>query len=122
MRATPARLAVLAVIASSAHPLSHADIVQRIPAEHDRTTIFRVLAALLRARLLRRFDAGDRVWRYQHVARAPSDALAAVFVCTACERVTELSGLQLAGPRTLPRSLARHEVEVTVRGVCDECA
>jgi Fur family transcriptional regulator, ferric uptake regulator len=122
LRATPARIAVLEVLAASTHALSQADLLEHLPARHDRTTIFRVLTTLVRVRILRRVDAGDRVWRYQFLATADSRGLTASFVCTECDRVTELVGLELrATGANAPRAISRRTVEVLVRGVCDAC-
>ena len=122
LRATPARIAVLEVLAASPHALSQADLVGQLPDRHDRTTIFRVLSTLVRARLLRRVEAGNRVWRYQFPATADSRGLTASFVCTECDRVTELLGIELrATGASVPRAIGRRTVEVLVRGVCDAC-
>ncbi len=114
LRATPARIDVLARVRASAVALSHADLARRLPPDHDRTTIFRALGALVRVRLLRRIDVGDRVWRF---ATASEATVPASFACRRCGRVTDLSGIALDGD--LP---ARGEIELVVFGHCDRCA
>ena len=122
LRATSARIDVLGILAAGS-PMSHSDLAAKLPLEHDRTTIFRVLSALVRARLVRRVDVGDRIWRYQRIADGDPSAPRASFVCTSCGTVEELEILRLAVPRTrVPRAVARREIELLVRGLCDACA
>jgi Fe2+ or Zn2+ uptake regulation protein len=113
LRATVARIAVLDHI--DATPVAHADLFAILAEDHDRTTIFRTLATLTRAKVVRRIELGDRVWRYQRMY-----AIAASFLCVACKRVIALPGFAIKTP-TGPRSIARREVEITVRGRCDRC-
>ena len=123
LRATSARIAVLELLAATMRPMSHADLVTSLPAGHDRTTIFRVLATLARARLVRRVDVGDRIWRYQLITTEDPTALRASFVCTSCGTVLALRGLEVSAPRArVPRALARREIEVLVHGLCNACA
>lgn len=120
LRATSARIAVCEVLAATSQALSQADLVERLPDEHDRTTIYRVLAALVRSRLLRRIETGDRVWRYRFV-RAESHGVITSFVCTECDRVTDLTGVELRAAGAVPRAFTQRTIEVLVRGVCDAC-
>jgi Fur family transcriptional regulator, ferric uptake regulator len=119
LRATNTRIAVLDAL-SSGRALSHPELVQRLP-QLERTTIFRALNVLVRARLVGRLHLGD-MWRYRR-ARPPDEtgAIPASFVCTSCGAVVELAKLELKGPRT-PRAIARRQIEVTIHGVCDACA
>ena len=119
LRATPTRLDVLARVRASAIALSHADLVRRLPPDHDRTTIFRALGALVRVRLLRRIDVGDHVWRFA----AASDAVVpASFACRTCGRVTDLPGLTLDGIPSAPGAIRRGEIELVAFGRCDACS
>lgn len=122
LRATPARIAVLRLLALAAAPLSHADLIERLPAKTDRTTIFRALIALTNARLLLRLEVGDRVWRYSRALRVPDEgAVATTFVCTSCGAVEELVHVSLSTTGG-PRALRRGNVRVLVHGRCDDCA
>jgi Fe2+ or Zn2+ uptake regulation protein len=121
LRATPARVDILAAVESTTVPMSHADVVQRLPpGKHDRTTVFRCLAALVRARLVRRVDIGDHVWRFvREQTRGPR----AVFTCTRCGRdiAFEHVGISVEGP-DLPQAVYKREIEVRMRGLCNACA
>lgn len=123
LRATSARVAVFAAVVSSRHPASHAEIVRRLAKqEFDRATVFRNLATLVRAGLVRRIDVGDHVWRFVANAEREVD-WGATFECTRCGKSSALQSLQLvAEARDAPRSIARREVEIVVRGPCDACA
>ena len=110
---------MLARVRASANALSHADLAHRLPPDHDRTTIFRALGALVRVRLLRRIDVGDRVWRF---ATASDAVVPASFACRGCGRVTDVSGIALDGNLSAPGAIRRGEIELVVFGLCDRCA
>jgi Fur family transcriptional regulator, ferric uptake regulator len=120
LRATTARVSVLAALRATEVPLSHADLVERlVTLERDRTTIFRNLAALVRAHLVRRIDVGDHVWRYVPEPTGEHE-LRADFVCTACGSLENLRELEIAA-RGAPRAISRREIEVHIRGICNAC-
>lgn len=122
LRATPARVAVYAALLASRRPVSHAELLRRLARQDlDRVTVFRNLAALVRAALVRRIDLGDRVWRFVAAGSAP--AWSVEFVCTSCGSTAALRDVQLhVAMAGAPRAIARREVELEVRGRCDACA
>ncbi len=123
LRATGARMAVLEALEDAAKPLSNADLVDRIPAAHERTTIFRTLATLTRVRLVHRVNVGDRIWRYQRATGTAASGPVANFVCTNCSAVVTLSGVALSVEMAhTPQAIATHSFEVAVYGRCDKCA
>ncbi|HEY4181003.1 MAG TPA: transcriptional repressor [Kofleriaceae bacterium] len=119
LRATVVRVAILELLDTESAAVAHADLFARLEGSHDRTTVFRTLTTLTRAGLVLRLDAGDRVWRYrrENVADASSSAS---FACRNCRRITELAGLSLV-MSSPPRAIARRQVDVIVRGICDRC-
>jgi Fur family ferric uptake transcriptional regulator len=120
LRATPSRVAVLALLRGEAQPLTHGDVAERLAGQGwDRATIYRNLTDLAEAGLLARADLGDHVWRFE----ASAEARHAHFVCTECGAVACLPGLELStgAARGLPRSVKQRRVEVQVKGVCDAC-
>ncbi len=124
LRATPARLAVLELLRDSAVPLSHDEVLMGLGADIcDRSTIYRVLNQLATARLVRRADLGDHVWRFSVVdATGPVAAYRADFVCSACGNVFDLTGIELsAAPAAAPRAVARGQIEVHLIGRCNQC-
>lgn len=122
LRATPSRLAVLELLRASDSPMSHGDVADRLQGQAwDRATIYRNLTDLAEARLVRRTDVGDHVWRFEAV-REEHDASHPHFVCTDCGSVECLPEIELVVRRArAPRALKQRQVEVHVRGVCDAC-
>jgi len=90
----------------------------------DRGTVYRILADLAEAALLRRMDLGDKVWRFElidHCRTIADDH--AHFLCVACSRVTCLPDMELrpvqGGP--LPVVLRGAEIHLKVTGRCGVC-
>lgn len=122
LRATPPRLAVLALLRAERAPMSHGDVADRLAAEPwDRTTIYRNLIDLADAGLARRTDVGDHVWRFEAVTAEHAGAHPH-FVCTGCGTVECLLEVELSLPRArAPRAVRQRQVEIHVRGLCDAC-
>jgi Fur family ferric uptake transcriptional regulator len=123
LRATPSRVAVLELLRASDAPMSHGEVADRI-ASHgwDRATIYRNLADLAEAGLVRRTDVGDHVWRFEAVSDEHAAASHPHFVCTECGSVECLPEIELAVRRAkAPRAVKQRQVEVHVRGLCDAC-
>src|SRR6478672_988925 len=112
LRATPSRLAVLELLRSSDAPMSHGDVADRLASQAwDRATIYRNLTDLAEARLLRRTDVGDHVWRFEAVSD-DHDLAHPHFVCTECGTIECLPELELAVRRSkAPRALRQRQVE-----------
>ncbi|MBI5607388.1 MAG: transcriptional repressor [Deltaproteobacteria bacterium] len=121
LRATPARLAVLEVLETSEHSLSHAELVALLQAgPWDATTLYRNLTDIVRVGLARRVDMGDHVWRYQRLDAAHQGDHPH-FTCVQCGETQCLPGLQWTAAQQAPKAVARMEVDVQLRGVCDDC-
>ena len=124
LRATKSRIAVLCLLADRAVPMSHAEVTDALSSQDwDRATLYRNLTDLTDAGLLRRFDLGDRVWRFE-LATTAHDAESTEhphFLCTSCGDVQCLPTLQLPAGRNLPRAVTAGSVAIQVRGVCDTC-
>jgi Fur family ferric uptake transcriptional regulator len=93
----------------------------------DRATVYRNLADLTDAGLLRRSDLGDHLWRFElktegdHHAHA--DEVHPHFVCTECGSVACLpdGAVTLQSVKGAPRALRAGQVEIQVRGACNDC-
>jgi Fur family transcriptional regulator, ferric uptake regulator len=128
LRATPSRLAVLALLRRHPGPLSHGDAAEQLAGEPwDKATIYRNLIDLTEAGLARRTDVGDHVWRFEAVDAAHGDAEHPHFVCTGCGSVACLPDLDI-GVRSrgravarAPRAVRQQQVAVQLRGLCDAC-
>jgi Fur family ferric uptake transcriptional regulator len=135
LRATPARIGVLAKLRRLSGPVSHAELSDQLVAEPwDRATVFRCLVAFVGAGLASRVDLGDHVWRFvaqtavpRRGTGTPTQPAAAHahphLLCTACGAVTCLPGAQLSIARgaRVPKSVRAANTDVQVRGLCDAC-
>lgn len=128
LRATASRAAVLECMLEAKGPLTHADVCARLAGSgFDRATVYRNLADLTDAGLLRRSDLGDHLWRFELRADDAHDARRGPvhphFVCTECGTVACLpeGAVTVTMARGAPRALARGEVEIQVRGTCNDC-
>lgn len=124
LRCTPGRLAVYETLLRAERPLTHADLVEQMAAVGiDQATIYRNLSSLAEAGLLRRSDLGDHAWRFEVRRAGDSENGHPHFVCIECGDIQCLSGIGLSVPRTrtLPRSVRKKDIELQLRGVCDDC-
>ncbi len=124
LRCTPARDAVLGVLARRGRPLAHREILDaRGLAGLDRVTLYRTLAALLAAGLVHRVQDAEGIWRFcAHVRRGRHcPANHPHFQCTRCGRMRCLADQAL--PRVTVRSRERVTgKQLVVYGLCAACA
>jgi Fur family ferric uptake transcriptional regulator len=133
-RVTGARIKVLAVLLQAEEALTHTDVQRRLEQGDahellDRVTLYRVLEWLVEAGLAHRVSGPDRVWRFSahgddglHAAHGHQHGH---FKCRRCERMfcMKASGrLARTVQGMLPEGFAGDEVELTVLGLCAECA
>lgn len=125
LRATSARIEVLVALHEAAGPLTHEQVMEQLRAGvYDKASIWRILADLAEAGVLRRMDLGDRVWRYELL-----DACRGVvddhphFLCEDCGEVSCLPPLVVrALDGQLPPALLGASFRVRVMGSCARCA
>ena len=126
MRSTAPRIAVLAHLHAAIAPLSHPEIYEALERlGYDRATIYRNLIDLAEAGIVMRSDLGDHVWRFERrQAKAGHSEAHPHFVCVDCGGVTCLPDLavQVVAASGAPRALRTKQVEVQVKGRCDDCA
>ncbi|MCB9487928.1 MAG: transcriptional repressor [Deltaproteobacteria bacterium] len=125
LRATGSRIAVLSLLMRDGRPLSHAEVVEALgPSVADRATLYRNLVDLAEVGLLRRTELGDRTWRFEFIdAEHQGEVRHPHFICTECGSVECLPELAVAAGRAAhtPKALKAGDVEIQIRGVCDEC-
>lgn len=124
LRATPSRIAVLGLLRRHTTPLSHGEVVASVDDQGwDRATIYRNLMDLTEVGLARRTDVGDHVWRFEAKSGDTPEDEHPHFVCTECGIIECLPELQLRVPRRTrtPRAIRDRQVEVQLRGLCDDC-
>lgn len=125
IRATPARVAVLRLLHQSDVPKTHAEATEDL-SQHgwDRATLFRNLSDMTRVGLLRRVDLGDRVWRFE-LATTNSGHDAGNdhphFLCTQCGDVSCLPDLSIPEAANVPSAVLNGQVDIQIRGLCDDC-
>ena len=126
LRRTMARVRVLKFVLASGRPVSHGDVAKALePEGFDYATVYRNLIDLSEAGILARTDLGDHVWRFELRSAKPNDeAEHPHFICTDCGSVTCLpdNAVKLLPTKKAPRALAKRQVVVQVKGVCDDCA
>lgn len=123
-RVTSARVQVLAALLAERRAVTHHEIEERLGDKYrlDRVTLYRVLDWLNERCFAHRVVSDDRVWRF----RASTDARThqhAHFECTRCTSVICLADMITPEyDRPLPPGYRLQEVELTVKGLCAECA
>jgi Fur family ferric uptake transcriptional regulator len=125
MRSTGPRVAVLAHLSKASAPLSHTEIHEALADRgYDRATIYRNLTDLAEAGLLVRSDLGDHVWRFERKqAKAGHRVGHPHFVCIDCGEVSCLPDMavKVQPASGAPKALGTRQVEVQVKGRCDDC-
>jgi Fur family ferric uptake transcriptional regulator len=150
IRATQARVRVLGTLLAAKNAMSHQD-VQDALTDMDRVTLYRALDCLTEAGLTHKIASDDRIFRYSvgkehaehqhpHTDGPHAQHQHGHFKCTRCARVFCLDGtgyagfiesvlptsiknpLQSALQTTLGKGFQSHEVELTIKGWCADCA
>ena len=140
VRVTDARVKVLAALLGAPYAYSHQD-VQDTLADMDRVTLYRALDCLTDAGLAHKIAGDDRVFRYNAAAEAHEHGDKSApqhrhghFKCTRCARVFCIDSmdasadaalrkeLQSALRAALGRDFRSHDIELTIKGWCADCA
>lgn len=122
LRATHQRVAVLEILRADGEPLSHNQISEQLTHSGERSTLYRNLTTLTRVGLLRRIELGDRVWRFEYARGASHARQHPHFVCTECGVIKCLTKVRIVADRMrAPGAIKRGEIEIQVRGRCDDC-
>jgi Fur family ferric uptake transcriptional regulator len=119
LRATHARVSVLAHVEDTMRPVTHGEVAEALAASGmDRATVYRNLNDLSEAKLVHRADFGDHVWRYE-IAEADAHVH---FVCIDCGDVQCLprDTVTVKSTKSSPRALQRR-IEINISGCCDAC-
>ncbi len=121
LRATRSRVTVLRLLHGRPAPTSHPEVNDALSADGwDRATLYRNLTDLTDAGLLRRVDVGDHVWRFERIDAGDHPGPHPHFLCTECGEVSCLPAMPIEA-RGLPKSVAAGQVQIQLRGLCDDC-
>ncbi|MDQ2964080.1 MAG: transcriptional repressor [Pseudomonadota bacterium] len=123
-RRTRARIDVLTALLRADEALTHHEVERRLRRGHDvdRVTLYRVLEWLTEQGLAHKLAGGDRVWRFSAAGKARAAGGAhAHFECSSCGKVICLDEARLPSI-PLPAGYRRRDIEVTIKGRCDQCA
>ena len=122
-RITSGRVRVLGVLLAEKQAISHYEIEQRIGKRNpmDRVTLYRILEWLDKKGLAHKVISGDRKWRYRTNIYTGSHQHAH-FKCSSCATVICLKDIKADYEWPLPSGYQSQEVELTVKGLCAECA
>jgi Fur family ferric uptake transcriptional regulator len=141
IRITPARLKVLSALLVARRAFSHQE-VQDTLLELDRVTLYRALDCLTDAGLAHKIASDDRVFRYsagtEHAEQTAGQHQHGHFKCTRCAKVFCLDSHGAAGvlaesagrrrqwqhalQATLGKGFQSHDIELTIKGWCADCA
>ena len=150
VRVTAARVKVLSALLDARCAYSHQDMQDRF-IDIDRVTLYRALDCLTEAGLVHKIAGDDRVFRYSAGAEHGTNADPAQlpmqhqhghFKCTRCTKVfcldrdASLGGvadssrrqaairrrLESALQETLGKGFQSHNIELTIKGWCADCA
>ena len=122
-RITPGRVLVLGILLAEKQAISHHEIEERIGDNStlNRVTLYRILEWLNKKDLAHKVISGDRKWRFRTNIYTGLHQHAH-FKCSLCTAVTCLTDVKAKYSSPLPPGYQSHEVELTVKGLCAECA
>lgn len=124
-RATPARERVLDILLAGPRALSHQEIeaaARESGLDFDRVTLYRVLDWLVTQGLAHKIEGRDRVWRFNAVTVTEAEHGHAHFHCSRCGKVFCLEQMQPSFALTLPAGFRYEKAELTIQGLCPNCA
>lgn len=138
LKMTASRLEVAGVLIASSFPLTHQEILKRLPSEFDRVTLYRVLDWLLKKNVIHRIAGEDRTWRfqmnhhdkksYQLTEKNARSRLKIIqshshahFKCSLCGKVFCLNDVFPQLSSNVPSDFAVESIELNIIGQCAVC-
>ena len=122
-RVTAGRVRILTTLLAERQAITHREIEQRLLGKLplDRVTLYRVLDWLTGKQLIHKVVSDDRVWRF-HTNDELHSHQHAHFKCNSCASVICLDELPNERNWSLPVGYQFQEIELTVKGLCTNCA
>lgn len=121
-RATPGKIALLALLETARHPLTIAEIADQLTDKKDETTLYRSLDAFVQSGIIRRVNFNDRSARYEWNVGAQHHHH---IVCEECGKIEDVHTCVTDLEKSVLRSsklfgqIRSHSVEFF--GVCVAC-
>ena len=121
---TEARMAVLNVFTDNEEALSHSEIENHTSGFFDRVTLYRTLQTFVEKGLIHQIPTTDNSVRYalckEHCEEGHHHDEHVHFVCNDCNRTICLDHVIIPKVR-LPKGFQASQVDMIVKGTCDEC-
>lgn len=136
IKKTAPRLAVISVLVETNDPLTHQEILKKLPENFDRVTLYRVLDWLLQNEVVHRIAGEDRAWRF-HLnmshhqynqatvstkKRFITQHEHAHFQCANCGKMFCLENVQPRLTDAMPTDFVVDSIELNIKGKCANCA
>lgn len=123
-RATANRVRTLSVLLAAKRALTHREIADQLldaKKQLDRVTLYRILEWMSKKSLVHKIAGDDRVWRFRINIEIRAHQHAH-FKCNRCAKVICLKDSKYNPTPSLPVGYLLQEIELTIKGVCSECA
>jgi Fur family transcriptional regulator, ferric uptake regulator len=122
-RVTSGRVQILAMLLAEQRAVTHHEVEEHLRDKHklDRVTLYRVLEWLNEKGFVHKVVSDDRIWRFRANSHVHPHQHAH-FECMRCTTVICLYEMKVEYNRPLPAGYRSQEVELTVKGLCAECA
>lgn len=121
-RATDSRIRILSLLLNETQAITHREIESRLSHDQlDRVTLYRVLQWLTDRGLIHKISSDDHVWRF-HANQDAYRHQHAHFKCTNCAKVVCLEDMPSNRKLNLPSGYRFQTIELTVKGLCEQCA
>jgi Fur family ferric uptake transcriptional regulator len=121
---TEARMAVLNAFTDNEEALSHSEIENHTSRFFDRVTLYRTLQTFVEKGLIHQIPTTDNSVRYalckENCEEGHHHDEHVHFVCNSCYRTICLDHVIIPKVR-LPKGFQTSQVDMIVKGTCDEC-
>ena len=120
LKRTGCREGILDIIIKASNPLSENEIRDRLPLNFDRTTFYRSFKTLLEHNILHKIVIDNQLVKFG-IGYSDSDNINhAHFFCNTCKNVQCLEPVNIKMPM-LPRGFQVQEIEIIIKGLCQNC-
>ncbi|MCM1152867.1 MAG: transcriptional repressor [Muribaculum sp.] len=124
IKSTPNRLLVARELFKATHPISMADLEEKLDFSLDKSSIFRVLELFSTSHLIHVIEDGSRSLKYEW-CRSDDHSVASDehphFFCERCKETFCLSNQKIPTV-DVPNGFEIHTYNYLVKGVCGKCA